>query len=139
MTLLFLDTNPLIRFLTQDAPEQAARARALFERAAKGELTLYVSESVVVEMVNVLSSRATYNLARAEVERHLLNIFSLRGFRIPHQNTYRRALQLWVATPQVRDFVDLLSVAQMERLKIPTIASFDQDFDRFPQIRRLEP
>lgn len=32
-----------------------------------------------------------------------------------------------------------LSVAQMERLKIATIASFDQDFDRFPQITRQEP
>jgi predicted nucleic-acid-binding protein len=100
---------------------------------------LYVSESVVVEMVNVLSSRVTYNLPRAEVQRHLLNIFSLRGFRIPQKDTYRRALQLWVATPQVRDFVDLLSVAQMERLKIATIATFDQDFDRFPQLNRLEP
>jgi predicted nucleic acid-binding protein len=39
----------------------------------------------------------------------------------------------------VRDFVDLLSVAQMERLKIATIATFDQDFDRFPQLNRLEP
>ena len=102
-------------------------------------MTLYVSESVVVELVNVLSSRVTYGLARAEVERHLLNIFSLRGLRIPQQDTYRRALGLWVATPQVREFVDLLTVAQMERLKIPTIASFDQDFDRFPQVSRLVP
>jgi predicted nucleic acid-binding protein len=39
----------------------------------------------------------------------------------------------------VRDFVDALSVAQMERLKIEVIASFDHDFDRFPGIRRQEP
>jgi len=94
---------------------------------------------VVVETVNVLSSRVTHNLPRQEIHRHLGNIFSLRGFRIPQKNTYRRALELWVATPPVRDFVDALSVAQMERLKIPSIASFDQDFDRFPQIRRLAP
>jgi predicted nucleic acid-binding protein len=102
-------------------------------------LTLYVSESVVVETVYVLCSRVTYNLPRSEVQHHLSNIFYLSGFRIPQKNTYRRALELWVTTPQVRDFVDCLSVAQMERLKLTTIASFDQDFDRFPQIKRLEP
>ncbi len=73
---------------------------------------------MVVETVNVLSSRVTHNLPRQEIHRHLGNIFSLRGFRIPQKNTYRRALELWVATPPVRDFVDALSVAQMERLKI---------------------
>src|SRR6476619_6399906 len=133
MRLLFLDTNPIIRYLTRDDPTQAARARALFERAGRGEVTLYVSESVVVESVNVLSSRVTYKLPRPEVEHHGLNILSLPGFRVPHRQTYRRALELWVAAPQVRDFVDALSVARMERLKIATIASFDTDFDRFPR------
>ena len=94
---------------------------------------------VLVEIVNVLSSRVTYRLARAEVQRHLENIFSLPGFRVPNKQTYRRALQLWRTTPQVRDFVDALSVAQMERLRIPAIASFDQDFDRFPHVSRREP
>ncbi|MBI2323122.1 MAG: PIN domain-containing protein [Chloroflexi bacterium] len=139
MPLVFLDTNPIIRYLTQDDPGQAARARDLFEQAARGEVTLYVSESVVVEVVNVLSSRVTYHLPRREVVRHLGNIFSLRGFKIPGKQTYRRALELWVNTPSVRDFVDALSVAQAERLKIPTIASFDTDFDRFPTIKRLQP
>lgn len=134
-----LDTNPIIRYLTQDNPDQAARSRALFERPAHGEVTLYVSESEIVEVVNVLSSRVTYHLPRREVQRHLSNIFALRGFKIPAKQTYRRALELWVGTPQVRDYVDALSVAQAERLKIPTIASFDADFDRFPSVKRLEP
>lgn len=43
------------------------------------------------------------------------------------------------ATPQVRDFTDELSVAHMERLQIPIIASFDRDYDRFSQITRREP
>jgi predicted nucleic acid-binding protein len=138
MPLIFLDTNPIIRYLTQDNPDQSARARALFEQAGRGEITLYVSESVVVEAVNVLSSRVTYQLPRQEVARHLGNILALAGFKIPAKQTYLRALDLWVSTPQVRDFVDALSVAHAERLKIPTIASFDTDFDRFPTIKRLQ-
>jgi predicted nucleic acid-binding protein len=139
MAPVVLDTNPIIRYFTQDDPDQSARARALFERAAQGEVTLYVSESVVVEVVNVLSSRVTYRLPRHEVQRHLTNLFALRGFQIPAKQTYRRALELWVNTPQVRDFVDALCVAQAERRKIATIASFDTDFDRFPTVTRLQP
>src|SRR5438045_157612 len=99
MPLVLLDTNPIIRYLTQDNLDQAARARALFERAARKEVTLYVSESVVVEIVNVLSSRVTYHLPRAEVARHVTNILSLRGFKVTNKQTYRRALELWVDTP----------------------------------------
>ena len=139
MALLLLDTNPIIRYFTQDDPGQSARARALFERAAQGDVVLYVSESVVVEVVNVLSSRVTYQLPRHEVQRHLSNLFALRGFNVPAKQTYRRALDLWVNTPQVRDFVDALCVAQAEQRKIGTIASFDADFDRFPTVTRLEP
>lgn len=137
MPLVLLDTSPIIRFFTRDNPEQAARARALFERAAHGEITLYVSESVIVEVVNVLSSRVTYHLPRTEVARHVGNILALKGFQIPGKQTYRRALELWALTPQVRDFVDALSVAHAERLKIPEVATFDADFERFPTIRRL--
>lgn len=139
MALVFLDTNPIIRFLTQDNPDQAARSRALFERAAKGELTLLVSEAVIVETVNVLSSRATYRLPRTEVQRHVQNVLSLRGLSVPLKKTYLRALHLWVQTPTVHDFVDALHVAHMERLRIGVIASFDGDFDRFDGISRHEP
>jgi predicted nucleic acid-binding protein len=48
-----------------------------------------------------------------------------------------RALVLW-ANVNV-DFVDALTVAQMQRQKISTIARFDEDFDRFPQIQREAP
>ena len=139
MPVVLLDTNPIIRFLTKDNPDQGARSRALFERAARGEITLHVSESVLVELVNVLSSRVTYHLPRQEVQRHVSSIFSLGGLEIPGKQSYLRALELWVNTPQVRDFVDALSVAHAERLKISTIASFDQDFDRFTVVTRLEP
>lgn len=136
---LFLDTNPVIRLLTADNPDHAARSRALFERAARGDVSLYLSESVVVEIANVLSSRQLYNVPRSEIERMLNQLMTLPGLRVPLKATYRRALALWTATPAVRDFTDALSVAHMERLKIRSIASFDADFDRFAGILRQEP
>jgi predicted nucleic-acid-binding protein len=135
----YLDTTIIIRYLTQDDPDQAAQARGVLERARAGEVTLPVSEAVIVETVNVLSSRVTYNLPRPDIERHVTNILQLRGLRVPHRSTYLRALRLWVEAPAVRDFVDALHVAHMERLGLREIVSFDADFDRFAQVVRRVP
>lgn len=139
MAEVLLDTNPIIRLLTQDHPDHAARARALFERAERGEVTLLVLEAVMVEVANVLSSRRLYHLPRPEIARLLGQFFALKGVQIPQKATYQRALELWVQAPQVEDFTDALLVAHMERLKIATIVSFDTDLDRFPGITRQEP
>jgi predicted nucleic acid-binding protein len=37
------------------------------------------------------------------------------------------------------DFEDCLSVAHMERQHLKEIYSYDQDFDRVEQVRRVEP
>lgn len=137
MELVFLDTNPIIRYLTQDNPDHAARSYRLFQRAARGEMRLVTSESVLVEVVRVLSSKVLYNLPREEVRRHLANVMAFQGLTVPQRKTFRRALDVWVE--HNIDFVDALSVAQMERLSITRIASFDGDFDRISRVTRLEP
>ena len=133
----FVDTNVFIRFLTQDDPDKAARAKSLFDRVESGELTIVISESIVVEIIQVLSSRVLYNLPRAKVAADVSTILSLPKLKLPSKRVCIRALELW-ANVNV-DFVDALTVAQMERQKIATIASFDEDFDRFPQIQREAP
>ena len=137
METLFLDTNVVIRYVTNDDPGMAQRSRDLLKQAELGSLALIVSESVVVEVVQVLSSPKLYNLPRERVAQTVSAILGLRGLKTLGKQTLLRALDLW-ATASV-DFVDALSVAQMERQKIGTIASFDRDFDRFPGITRREP
>src|SRR6266851_5102483 len=139
MDSLFLDTNIIIRYLTQDDADKAERSRALLKQVEAGELTLITSESIVVEIVQVLSSKVLYNQPRATVARHLSVIVALAKLKLANKRTIVRALDLWVNAPASVDFVDALSVAHMERQQIATIASFDRDFDRFTQISRYEP
>ena len=133
----FLDTNVILRFVTQDAPEQAERAYRLFQQLASGAMKVTTSEAVIVEAVQVLSSKVLYNLPRQEIRTHLSSILGLRGLTMLHKRTYLRALDLY-ATTNV-DFVDGLNVAHMERAKITNIVSFDRDFDHIPGIQRIEP
>ena len=139
MEPLFLDTNIIIRYLTRDDPDKAARARALLKQAEAGIVTLVTSESIVVEAVQVLSSKVLYNQPRPTVASDLATILGLPKLKLANKRVCLRALTVWANASSSVDFVDALSVAQMEQQKIAAIASYDQDFDRFPQIKRAEP
>ncbi len=105
---------------------------------AAGTLQVTTSETIVGEIVFVLSSKALYNLPRVEIRRHVTNILSMKGLRLPYKRMCFRALELYATNPKL-DFADAMSVAHMERRKLSTILSFDEDFDSVPGITRQEP
>jgi predicted nucleic acid-binding protein len=53
----FLDTNVVIRYLTQDNPDQTARATRFLQQLETGERQVITCEAVLVEIVQVLSSK----------------------------------------------------------------------------------
>src|SRR5690242_16894638 len=121
METLFVDTNIFIRYLTQDEPRMAEAARALLKRVEGGELTIVISESIVVEAVQVLSSKNLYNQPRTKVASDLTTILSLPKLKLTNKRVCLRGLTLWANASASVDFVDALSVAHMEQQKITTI------------------
>jgi uncharacterized protein len=137
LPLDYLDTNLFIRHITQDDPPKSQQARTLFKQLETGQATATTGEGVIVEAVQVLSSRVLYNLPRPQIRQHLSNLLSLKGLRLPRKRVYLRALDLYATTRL--DFVDALIVAHMQRDRSSVVMSFDHDFDRIPQITRREP
>jgi predicted nucleic acid-binding protein len=133
----FLDTNIIIRYLTQDNPDQSRRAYNLLQQVETGALVVTTSEAVLVEVVYVLSSKTLYNFPRPDIQAHLSTVITLRGLKLPHKRTYLRALDIYASTNL--DFVDALNVAHMERVQITTILTFDKDFDKVQDVTRREP
>jgi len=133
----YLDTNVFIRYLTGDDPDQSAKASRLLNQVAQGGITATTSESVVVEIVQVLSSKVLYNAPRAEVRAQVRKLMTMRGLSIPNKRSYLRALDVFASTNL--DFVDALSVAHVERAHAGRIVSFDRDFDRIGGVVRREP
>src|SRR5262245_1464553 len=133
----YLDTNVFIRHITRDDPQMAQQARALFKQLEAGQVTATTCEGVIVEVVQVLSSRVLYNLPRPQIRQHLGNLLSLKGLRLPRKGAYLKALDLYASSNL--DFVDALIVAHMQRDRSRVVVSFDQDFDRIPQVVRREP
>jgi predicted nucleic acid-binding protein len=132
----FVDTNVFIRFLTNDDPAKTQRCLALFEQAEQGKLHLFTSESVLAEIVYVLSSRI-YSVSHGDIARSLRPLLENRGLTIEHKQTVAEALSIYEESSL--DFEDCLSIAHSRRLGLDAIYSYDRDFDRFPSVRRLEP
>ena len=133
----FIDANVFIRFLTRDDPEKAQACFELFQKAEERKALLVTSESVIAEVVYVLSSKRLYNLPREQIRALLYPLLSLSGLKLAHRKMYLRALDLYATYPI--DFEDALIAAQMERQKITELYSYDRDFDHVPEITRLEP
>ena len=138
MDLPFLDTNVVIRYLTQDDPDQSKRAKAILDQVQAGKLQVTTSETVLGELVFVLSSKRLYQLPREEIRMYLSAIIGMKGLRLANKRMYLRALELYATLPRL-DFADALSVAEMERRKLTTIISFDENFDGIEGITRREP
>ncbi len=134
----FLDANVFIRLLTRDDEEKAQACFALFQGLRSGDVTATTSESVIAEVVYVLSSRTLYNLPTGEIRKRLQPILALRGLKITGKRRFLRALEIYESYPRL-DFEDALTVSHMEHDGIAELVSYDRGFDRVPHIRRIEP
>ena len=134
----FLDTNIFVRYLAADDEAKTEACFELFQRLGRGAETATTSETVIAEVVYVLSSRSLYKLDHDEIAARLAPLLSLRGLRLRDKRTYFRALNLYAANSFL-NFEDALTVAHMERLDISEVLSYDTDFDRIPGISRREP
>ena len=101
--MIGLDTNVLIRHLTQDEPDQAARASALIERHCSVEEPGYINRVVICESVWVLERAYRY-------ERHVIagcieTMLRTADLRIENEKA------VWIALARYQegyDFADAL-------------------------------
>ena len=127
----FVDTNVLIRHLTGDPPDQAARATRYL--AAADELLL--ADLILAEVANVLES--FYEAPRAQVATTLRAVLAYPAIRVLDADLLQRAVEVYEV--HRLDFADAYLVASAERTGVGVIASFDRSIDRVTTIRREEP
>lgn len=133
-----LDTNIIIRYLSRDDPDKAARALAYFEQLEAGTGGVSLTEAVLVETVQVLSSKRLYAMPRPTIQERLATIIRLRGVRLTNKRLYLRALDLYVSQPRL-SFVDALLAVRAEAESPAIVISFDEGFDRVDGLERVEP
>jgi predicted nucleic acid-binding protein len=127
----FVDTNVLVRHLTGDPPELAARATRFL--AAADDLLL--ADLILAEVAYVLES--FYEVPRAQVAATLRAVLAFPAIRVLDADLLQRAVEVYEV--HRLDFADAYLVASAERTGIGVIASFDRSIDRVSTVRRDEP
>ncbi|HKJ69518.1 MAG TPA: PIN domain-containing protein [bacterium] len=137
MTTLFVDTNVFLRFLTDDHPQQAQKARDFLETAIETpETTLVTSDAVVMELVYTL--RSYYGRSQSETEKKVMTILEFCLMVSPVTDFDWQGVFQGEPKKNV-DFMDALNYRIMKQEGLETIVSFDTDYDRFEDITRQEP
>jgi predicted nucleic-acid-binding protein len=128
-----VDTNVLVRFLVGDDPEQASRARRLFERAtAQGE-RIFVAQIVVCELVWVLGY--AYDKSRSEIAAGLASLLRTRQLVFEDVEQVQSALERYAAGHG--DLADWLIWERSRAAGVERVATFDTRLVRSPEFVRV--
>ena len=127
----FVDTNILVRHLTGDPPEMAARATAYLR--STGDLLL--TDVIAAETVYVLES--FYEAPRGQVAEALRSLVAYQPVVCVDPALLLRAAEVYEVNRI--DFAEAYLVACAESTGVGVVASFDQSIDRVSSIERVEP
>jgi len=126
-----VDTNILVRHLTGEPADLAARATAYLTV----ENELLVTDLVIAETVYVLES--FYDAPRAQVAAAVRSILAFRSVICVDQALLLRAVEVYESDRI--DFAEAYLVACAESTGVGKVASFDRSLDRVDTIERIEP
>lgn len=132
--MIFLDTNIVLRFILKDHPVYSPKAEAIIKKIDQGEIRVYISWPTILEVVFVLQN--SIKLPKKEIAEKLLPIFHLENVSLEHGKLLDNIFGYYV--DKNISLTDAYNAALMEKKKVKKIYSFDSDFDKFPQIKRLE-
>lgn len=127
----FVDTNILVRHLTGDPVDMAARATAYLEV----ETDLLLTDVVTAETVYVLES--FYEAPRPQIAEAIRSLLAFESVMSVDPALLLRAVEVY-ETDRI-DFAEAYLVACAESTGIGKVASFDKSIDRVGTVQRIEP
>jgi predicted nucleic-acid-binding protein len=120
--LIALDTNLLVRLLTNDDPRQAAKVEAWLREHATAKAPAYVDHVVLCELAWVLDRGYGYD--RGEIHGALTALLGQDQLKIESPGLVRQALLLYAAGPA--DFSDYLLAARAQAAGFSPVLTLDK-------------
>ncbi len=131
--MIALDTNLLVRLLTNDDPRQAAKVQAWLKSNATPKNPAYVDHVVLCELGWVLER--SYGYGRAEVHGALAALLAHDHLRLESPALVRQALLLYAAGPA--EFLDYLLAARTQAAGYSPVLTLDKKAARTATHRLL--
>ncbi|MBB3061963.1 PIN domain-containing protein [Microbulbifer rhizosphaerae] len=120
--MIGLDTNIIVRYLTQDDPEQSKTATRLIETQLSATKPGFITMVTLVEVSWVLES--CYNLAKAEVVHILQGILATKQFLVERADLAYLALKHCASART--DFSDTLIATVCSEHNCTKVLTFDK-------------
>jgi predicted nucleic-acid-binding protein len=125
--VIALDTNVIVRIVTEDDPEQVKVARKIFEADS-----LWVCKTVLLETEWVL--RYTYDLGPASIQAIFRRLLGYRRLQVEDREAVLQALMLFERGLDFADALHLASSRDADRF-----ATFDRPFANAARAMAAEP
>ncbi len=131
-----LDTNLLVRYLTEDDPGKADAVEDLLDKASRGEGRLIIPSVVIAELVWVLES--FYKMEGPRIAELIESLLHTPGLVVQENRLIRQALEIY-RQKQI-DFIDAWILTFARQRSIPRIYTFDKrHFKNIPDLEVSEP
>ena len=131
-----IDTNLLVRYLTEDDPSKANDVKRLLLKAAEGEVRLLIPSVVIAELVWVLQS--FYKLERSEIVPLINAIIHTHGVEVSDKSVVSNAIALY--GDGTADFIDTWIVAFAKAAEVRVVYTFDRKhFKGIAEIEMMHP
>lgn len=122
--MIAIDTNIIVRWITQDDPHQAKRVERLF-RSHHASKQILICDAVLVELEWVLSS--VYDFTREQICTAFEKILLTRQFTFRNKETVRRAVEQY--RDGERDLSDCM-IGELGREQNAKTHTFDKGMKR---------
>jgi predicted nucleic-acid-binding protein len=130
--MIALDTNVLVRFLTQDDDAQFQVAAGLIEGCTR-DVPGYVCREVMIELVWVLER--AYKYSREEIAEALLSIVTASQLSVENAQDIASVVNLY--RKEGYDFADLMIRQAAQRTENRVLKTFDQKLARLDGVELL--
>lgn len=134
----FIDTNVLLRHITDDNPVQSPLAAEVLDQIADGQIEGILSITVIFETVFTL--QGLYKFEREMIAPAIRVIVGAPGLHLidASEELVSRTLDLYTSIRKL-SFADCYHAVLSQSFCNGEIYTFDKEFDRIPELTRLEP
>jgi len=129
---MLIDTNIFLE--VQLNQKKAQEASEILEAVSKNINQAYVTDFTIDSIIIIMEH---YNKSPAEIKRFLVSLLAYEGLDFYQLSIFDKIKATEHMSSLQLDFDDACMYQAMQVLKITTIASFDTDFDKIPDIKRL--
>jgi len=131
---LFVDTNVFLRFFLNDHKTQSPAARKMFNEAKKRKVNLVTNCLIIAEIIFTLDS--VYKFPKREIIEKIQAVLLFDGLEILEKNILLQAISFY--EKKNIDFIDAFVAAFVIKNKMG-VCSFDHDYDKIKEIKRINP